>query len=98
MIENGNLRQKSKRRHVQEICVEGGIIFSDLILPSPLLSNTVSLETFGKIIKGIITLWLWKRGVTNFFRGNATSVSLNVLIFKLWDSELTELWKFISLK
>ena len=76
-----------------------GINVFDLILSSPSLSNTgVSLETFCKIIKSIITLWLWKRGVTNFFRGNATSVSLNVLIFKLLDSELTELWKFISLK
>ena len=99
MIENGSLLKKSKRRHVQEISFEGGIIFSDLILSPTSLSNTgVSLETFCKIIKGIITLWLWKRGLTNFFRGNATSVSLNVLIFKLWDSELTELWKLISLK
>ena len=66
--ENGILRQKSKQRHAQEISVEGVIFFSDLILSPPSHSNTgVSLETFGGIIKGITTLWLWKRGVTKFF-------------------------------
>ena len=33
-----------------------------------------------------------------FFRGNATSVSLNVMIFKFCESELTGLSIFISLK
>ena len=88
-----------KRRHVQEISVEGGSNFSDLILSPPSLSNTgVSLETFCKIMKGLVTLWLWKRGVTNLFRGNATSVSLNVMVFKFCDRELTGLSKLISLK
>ena len=74
-------------------------MFSDWILSLPSLSNTgVSLETFCKIIKGIITCWLWKRGVTNFCRGNATIESINNMIFKLRDNELTLLWKFTSLK
>ena len=38
-IENGNLRQKSKRRHAQQINVDGGIKFSDLILSPPSLWN-----------------------------------------------------------
>ena len=37
LLENGTVRQKSKRRHAQKISVEGGIFtFSDLILFPPI--------------------------------------------------------------
>ena len=40
----------------------------------------------------------WKRGVTKNFRGNATGVSLNVIIITLCDRELMGLSKFIYIK
>ena len=63
-------KKKKKRRHVQEINVEGGIIFSDLSLSPPFFSNTcVIFETVCQINESSITLFLlWKRGggVTKF--------------------------------
>ena len=62
---NRQFTSKIKKTSRTRKRVEGGIFFSDLILSLPSLSNTgFSLETFCKIIKGIITRWIWKSGVT----------------------------------
>ena len=56
---------------------------------------------FGNLLQDDEKIYIFSYGNGGYlivsFRGNATSVSLNVMVVKLCDRELTGLSKFISL-
>ena len=52
------------------------------------------MENFCKMVRGIIALHVaMAMGYNYFFRGNATSVNLNVITAKLCEEELTTITK-----
>ena len=99
LVENGTLRQKSKRRHAQDICVEEGIFFFLILFCLPITFEyrcpfgSFLQDTGNKRYHNPLTTEC-EGGGANLV--DATSVSLNVMIFKLCDRELTVLSKFAS--